>query len=163
MGNDCALDASHDSLPLMGLADLACCFCLVGKLSSEESAGLLIFPHEDGGVGATSDLAPWHLPGCETGWETVLHELVEGSADGALSWGLGVEWDPLPVEDPFAALESVPLATYELVDVAIVMPVSLVPGPSDSGEARFGWAPIVPSVIVPSVPDFLLGNPLPSD
>ena len=163
MGNDCALDASHDSLPLMGLAYLASCLLLVGELSSEESACRLIFPLEDGSVGTASDLAPWQLGGSKTGWEAVLHELVEWSTDGALSWSLGVEWNPLLVEDPFAALESVPLAMYVFVDIATVMPVALVPGPAGSGESRFGWAPIVPAVVIPSVPDALLGNPLPSD
>jgi len=163
VGNDCALDASHDSLPLMGLAYFAGLLGLIDQLSSEESACLLIFPHEDGGLAAAANFAPWHLRGCETGWEAVLHELVEGSADGALSWGLGVEWNSLLVEDPFAALESVPFAVHELVDIASMMPVALVPGPSGGGETRFGWAPIVPLVIVPSVPDHFGGDPLPSD
>ena len=163
MGNDCALDASHNSLPLMRLTNLASVLGLVGELSSEESACLFVFPHEDGSVGATSDLAPWHLGGSETGWEAVLHELVEGSADWAFSRSLRVEWNALCVEDPFAALESVPLAVDEFVDIACMMPEALIPGPAGSGESRFGWAPVVPFVVIPSVPDFLGGNPLPSD
>ena len=49
-----------------------------------------------------------------------------------------------------------------LEDIATVMPVALVPGPSGSGETTLGWAPIVPLAIVPFVPDLLFGNPLPS-
>ena len=124
---------------------------------------LFALRHTLSGPYTRSNLAPWHLGGSETGWEAVLHELVEGSADWAFSRSLRVEWNALCVEDPFAALESVPLAVDEFVDIACMMPVALIPGPAGSGESRFGWAPVVPFVVIPSVPDFLGGNPLPSD
>jgi len=56
-------------------------------------------------------------------------------------------------------LESVPVAFNVFEDPTVVMPVSLVPGPSDGLESCLGWAPVVPSVVIPSIPDFVIRVP----
>lgn len=61
------------------------------------------------------------------------------------------------------ALESIPSSLRKSEDVSSVVPVALVPGPALSSVSGLGWAPVVPLAVVPSVPDFLSDNPLPSD
>lgn len=56
-------------------------------------------------------------------------------------------------------LESPPCMMHVLEDPTVVMPVSLVPGPSDGLESLLGWAPVVPSVVIPSIPDFVIRVP----
>lgn len=48
-------------------------------------------------------------------------------------------------------------------DPAVVMPESLIPGPSGGGETILGWAPVMPSSTKPSVPDAVYFVPLPSN
>ena len=153
LGDLWSSDASDDSSPLMGSASLTGLVCLVDKPSSEESACLSVFPHVVCGLLARSDSASWESLGSEGGWETPLLEQVERSADFWANWNLWLNWDLSSVSDPLSTLESVPVVAVVLEDPAVVMPVSLVPGPSDGGESSLGWAPVVPLVVVPSVPD----------
>lgn len=44
-----------------------------------------------------------------------------------------------------------------------MMPVASIPSPSDCCESLFGWAPVVPLAIIPSVPNLLRFNPFPSN
>ena len=110
----------------------------------------------------SSDLASWHSVDSETSWETSSLEFVEWSADWLSSWWFWVKWHSSSEENPSVTLESVPSMVEILEDVSSMMPVAFVPGPSDGGKTTLGWAPVVPSVIIPFVPDPLGWNPLPS-
>ena len=147
--------AFHDSLPGVWLSCFTGADLLVGELTSEESACRPVLPVVDGSVLSGSDLASWHSLGGEGGWESVLHESVEWSADWLSSWFLWVDWNLLSESDPVSALESVPDLVDVLEDVSIMMPVALPPGPSSVGEALLGWSPVVPFAIVESIPDLL--------
>jgi len=59
------------------------------------------------------------------------------------------------------SLESVPSSVLVLEDPAVVMPESLIPGPAVGGESSLGWAPVMPFVVIPSIPDLGLGVPFP--
>lgn len=157
VGQNWTSDAFHDSLPGMWLSSFTGADLLVGELSSEESAGGPVLPVVDGGVLAGSDLASWHSLGGKGGWESVLHESIERSADWLSSWLLGVDGHLGSESDPASVLESVPDVVDVLKDVSIMMPVALPPGPSGVGEALLGWAPVVPFTVVESVPDLLGG------
>ena len=63
---------------------------------------------------------------------------------------------------PLVVIESIPVWSIPLVDVASMMPVALVPGPSVSFEATLDNAPVMPLSTVPSVPGSFMGNPSPS-
>ena len=98
---------------------------------------------------------------CERGWESEFLEDIEWSADLLASWNFRIDWNTLSIVDPLARLESVPFLVYILVNVATMMPVSLIPTPSSMSEAFLGWAPVVEFIIIPSVPNLLVYNPLP--
>lgn len=58
-------------------------------------------------------------------------------------------------------LPSEPLVLDVFEDPAVVMPESLIPGPSFGGETILGWAPVMPRVTIPSVPDVVTVVPFP--
>ncbi len=154
LGDLWSSDASDDSSPLVGSACLTGRVLLVNESTTEELAVSSVFPHVVNGLLARSDSASWKSLGSKSSWESPLLEHIERSADLGTSWGLWLDWDGSSISDPSVSLESVPVASNVLEDIAVVMPESLVPGPSDGGESSLGWAPVVPLVVVPSVPDF---------
>ena len=159
VGQIFSLNTFDNLLPDVGFTILASLVLSHDLLSTKEFAVGLILPH----IEFVSDLASWDLSGSKTLWEAFLLEFVEGTADLFSFWFLWLDWDGVVVLAPLVALESPPLATFVLEDVAIVMPVSIMPGPSFLGETVFGWSPVMPVTIVVSVPDFLSWVPLPED
>jgi len=53
------------------------------------------------------------------------------------------------------SLESIPHALHMLEDPSVVMPVSLIPGPSLGSKSVLGRSPVVPFAIIPSEPDLV--------
>lgn len=163
LGEDWTLYASGDLSPLMWSSSLTDLDLLVDKLTTEESAVSSILPHVPDGFLSVSDLASWKGLGSEGGWESPLLEHVEWSTDLWSSWGSWVDVNSLSVLDPFSSLESVPHAVDILEDPTVVMPVSLIPGPSLGGESVLGWSPVMPFTHVPSEPNFILWIPFPDN
>lgn len=130
MSNNWPFHTSHNSLPLMRLADFTGMLSVIDELSSEEFASACTFPHVDSGLFTRTNLAPWHLLSRKAGWEAVFHEFIERSANWLRSWCLWVKWNTSLVVDPFATLEPIPFSTNEFEYIATVMPVSLVPRPA---------------------------------
>jgi hypothetical protein len=122
----------------------------------------MALPHIDGCSSSSANLASWEFSGGQSSWETILLQDIEWSADLWSSWDAWCEWDFLTVSDPSLSLESVPESFMPFEDIASMMPVTFVEGPSSSGESSLGWSPVVPLATIVSVPDFLAGNPLPS-
>jgi hypothetical protein len=116
----------------------------------------MVFPHVVGGSLSSSDSASWKSLNSKRDWESPFLEDVEWSANSWASWDTWLGWDTASVFNPSLALESPPDAFDVLEDVATMMPVALIPGPSNSGEAVLGWSPVVPPTIIPSVPDLLI-------
>lgn len=136
---------------------------VVGESSSEEFAAGSVLPHIDSGSLAPADLASWHSSRGERSWESESHQSVERSANWLSSWFLGADGDLSSVFDPLATRESVPHVVDILVDITTMMPEALIPSPASSGEAMLGWAPVVPFVVIPSIPDLFSWRPLPDD
>jgi len=153
LGKYWTLDASNDSSPLMRSSCLTGFVFLVHKLSSEEIACLSVFPHVVCRCSTSTDLASWESLRSEGSWEAPLFKEIERSADFWAKRNLWLNWDLSTISDPFSTLESVPVVSVVLEYPAVVMPESLIPGPAIGGESSLGWAPVVPLVVIPSIPD----------
>jgi len=160
---DWTFDTSDDSSPLMWFANLTGSVFLVSKSSSKESTGCSIFPHIVDWASSWSNLASWHGLLWKDTWESKLLKHVERSADFLASWWGWVNLDSSTISDPFSTLESIPVGSVILEDPAVVMPESFIPSPSAGGESSLGWAPVVPLVVIPSIPDFTIMIPFPDD
>ena len=145
----------------MGSACLTGRVLLVNESTTEELAVSSVFPHVVNGLLARSDSASWKSLGSKSSWESPLLKHIERSADLGTSWGLWLDWDGSSISDPSVSLESVPSSVLVLEDPAVVMPESLIPGPAVGGESSLGWAPVMPFVVIPSIPDLGLGVPFP--
>lgn len=163
LGEDWTLYASGDLSPRMWSSSLTELDLLVDKLTTEESAVLSILPHVPDGFLSVSDLTSWKRFSCKGGWESPLLEHVEWSTDLWSSWGSWVDINSPCVLDPFSSLESVPHVVDILENPSIVMPVSLIPGPSLGGESVLGWSPVMPFTHVPSEPNLILCIPFPDN
>ena len=108
-------------------------------------------------------MASWKFSSSERSWESPLLQDVERSANSWSSWDAWGNWYLGSEFNPSLTLESVPHAVDEFEDVSSMMPVSFIEGPATLGESTLGWTPVVPFAVIESVPDFLAGNPLPSD
>lgn len=155
--------ASGDLNPLMWFSGLTDLDLLVNKLTTEESAVLSILPHVPYGFLSISDLASWKGLSSEGGWESPLLEHEEWSTDLWSSWRSWVDVYLSCVFDPMSSLESVPHVVDILEYPSVVMPVSLIPGPSLGGESVLGWSPVMPFAHVPSEPNVILWIPFPDN
>lgn len=153
-----ALDTLDYSSPFVALATLADDEVFVFFGAAEEVAAGVVGPHVD----VVTHLASWHLCGGQTLRESLLHHLVERSADLSAGWWLWLYWHGVAVLDPVTILEPVPLTVMVLVGVALVVPVATVVGPA-LGEAVLGRSPVMPRAVVPLVPGLLFRVPLPDD
>jgi len=163
LGEDWTSNASDNSSPLMRFSNLTDFVLLVCKSTSKEITGWSVFPHVVGCFLSWSNSTSWHRLGTESAWESKLLKHVERSADFWASWDSWVNWNFASVFDPLVSLESVPDTFVESEDPAVVMPESLIPSPSNWGESSLGWAPVVPFVVIPSIPDFTFWVPFPDD
>lgn len=136
---------------------------LVNKFTTEESTVCSVFPHVPYGGFSCSDFASGESLGSEGSWEAPLLEHVEWSANLCASWWGWVNLDGSTIFDPFVCLESVPHVFLVLEDPAVVMPETLIPGPSHGCESSLRWTPVVPLVIIPSEPDTIIFVPFPDN
>jgi len=163
LGEDWTLDASSDFSELMRSSSLTDLDSLVNKFTTEESAVSSVFPHIPDSRFSSSDFASWKSLSSEGGWESPFLKHVEWSANLWASWWSWVDFNGFSIFDPFVSLESEPHVFLIFEDPSVVMPESLIPGPSLGSESVLGWSPVVPLVIIPSEPDFVILVPFPDD
>lgn len=144
-----ALDADLDLSPLLLRAILALEVLLEGLLTTNELAGLVISPLVDYLLFAASDRASWDIMFGQLIWNVSNLEFTNVTALSG-PWWLWVDIDLLAIFNPGTSLEAVPFAGLVFVDIAILVPVSLIPDPVVF-VALFGWAPVV----VLSTPEFV--------
>jgi len=163
LGEDWTSNTSDDSSPLMWPANLTDAALLHWESSSKESACRSIFPHVEDWALSCSDLASWKSLRTEWSWESKLLKHSERSADLFTSGWSWIDLDGSSISDPLVALESVPVFSNVFEDPAVVMPVSLHPRPSGWGESSLRWTPVVPLVVIPSIPDLVCWVPFPDN